>query len=125
MSKQIDALITKLFNARQAIAEANKEVTALVQIRDEIESKLLAAMDAIGTEQARNKVATATVSEKIMPKVEDWDKFYAFIHRYKAYYLLERRCASVAFRETLDTRSKPIPGTTTFTKRTVGIRTRT
>ena len=124
MSKQIDALITELYDTRAAITDANKEVDVLKAKRDDLERRLLEAMDAVGTEQARNKVATATISERVMPQIEDWDKYYAFIHRYKKYYLLERRPAATAFREELESRSKPIPGANSYVKRTVGIRTR-
>lgn len=124
MSKQLDALISDLYDTRAAITEANKEVDALKLKRDDLEARLLEAMDAVGTEQARNKLATATITERVMPKITDWEKYYSFIHRNKAYYLLERRPASTAFRETLEGRTKPIPGAETYVKRTVGIRTR-
>lgn len=124
MSKQLDALISELFETRAAITDANKEVDALKAKRDDLETRLLAAMDAVGTDQSRNKQATATITERIMPKITDWDKFYNFIHRERAYYLLERRPAATAFRETLEQRTRPIPGAETFTKRTVSIRTR-
>lgn len=124
MSKQLNVLINELADIRASITEAGKEVTELKKLRDAKEAQLLAAMDAVGTERAGDSNFTATVTTLVMPQIENWDKFYTYIHRNKAYYLLERRTAAVAFRETLNSRSRSIPGATTFTKRTVSVRKR-
>ena len=113
------------FDIRNEIKAVNKQVDGLKAQKEEMELKLLEMMDAVGTDQSRSSVATATITEVVVPQVTDWDAFWKFIFRNKASYLVERRAASVAFRETLEQRKgRAIPGVSSFTKRTVGIRVR-
>ena len=121
----LDTLIDSIFDIRNEIRAVNKKVDGLKAQKEEMEIKLIEMMDAVGTDQSRSSVATATISETTVPQVTDWDSFHKFIKRNNAFYLLERRAASVAFRETLEQRKgRPIPGVSSFTKRSVGIRVR-
>lgn len=121
----VSALIDRLLDIRGQITALNKEVDTLKQARDEAEQQLIESMDALGTDQVRNEHATASVTERVVPQVEDWDRFTTFIMRNKALYLLERRPAATAYREMLEQRKgRPIPGVQSFTKRTIGLRSR-
>ena len=121
----LDALIDDIFDIRNEIKAMNKQVDELKASKEEKELKLLEMMDAVGTDMSRSDVATATITETVVPQVTDWDAFYKFISRNKAFYMLERRAAAVAFRETLAQRKgRAIPGVSSFTKRSVGIRVR-
>lgn len=129
MSKQgtpaVGSLINKLMDIRESMKPLNAQIARLKEEKEETELKLIEMMDALGTDQTRNDVATASISDTVVPQVEDWDRFYRWIHRNKAYYMLERRPASVAFRETLEQRkNKPIPGVQSYTRRTINLRTR-
>lgn len=121
MTDSVNKLITTLYKKREALTAINKKVKVLEEERDEIAERLIAALDAQGIEQSRVKgLATATISESIVPQVEDWDKYWAFIGKHKAFYLLERRPAVVAYRELLETRKgRKIPGVTSFKRRTI------
>lgn len=120
----IGALIDDLHSNREKIRKLEKQISELKETRDDLEHRLIEAMDAQGVMQSRGAHATATVTESTKPSVEDWDLFYAFIHRTKAYYLLERRPASAAYRELMERRNKPIPGVTSFIKRSISLRSR-
>jgi len=124
-TKALDTMIDGIYDIRNEIRALNKQVDELKTQKEEMELKLIDMMDAVGTDQSRSSVATATISETVVPQVTDWDAFWKFIMRNKATYLVERRPAAVAFRETLEQRKgRAIPGVSSFTKRTVGIRVR-
>lgn len=124
-TKALDTMIDDIFDIRNEIKALNKQVDGLKAQKEEMELKLMEMMDAVGTDQSRSSVATATITETVVPQVTDWDAFWKYIMRNKATYLVERRAAAVAFRETLEQRKgRPIPGVSSFTKRNVGIRVR-
>lgn len=121
----LDTLIDDIYDIRNEIKALNKQVDELKANKETMELKLIDMMDSVGTDQSRSSVATATISETTVPQVTDWDAFYRFIKRNNAFYMLERRPAAVAFRETLAQRkNRAIPGVSSFTKRSVGIRVR-
>jgi len=124
-TKALDTLIDDIFDIRNEIKALNKQVDELKAQKEGMELSLIEMMDAVGTDQSRSSVATATITETVVPQVTDWDAFWRYIMRNKATYLVERRAAAVAFRETLEQRKgRPIPGVSSFTKRSVGIRVR-
>lgn len=124
-SKPVNSLISNLAKVKAEITELNKQVKKLTERRDLLESELIAAMKETGVDQLRNDVATVSLTETDLPQVEDWDRFYNFILRNKALYLLERRPASKAYREMLEMRKgRAIPGVKTFTKTGISLRKR-
>lgn len=120
----IGALIDDLHHNRDKIRKLEKQVSELKEVRDDLELRLIEAMEAQGIQQSRGAHATATITESVKPSVEDWDTFYAFIKRNNAFYLLERRPASAAYRELMERRTKPVPGVTSFIKRSISLRSR-
>jgi hypothetical protein len=120
----VGALIDELYAKREQIRKLTKQVDALKSERDDLELRLLEAMDAQVVTMSRSDSATASISEIIRPVVENWDGFYNWIHRNKAYYMLERRPAAAAYRELMETRKRPVPGVSQFVQRSVLLRTR-
>lgn len=120
----LGALNDALWEIREKQRKMQKELDELAQEREALERRLIDAMDAQGTDQSRGTYATATISESIKPQVEDWDAFWAYIRRTNSFYLLERRAAAVAYRETMERRRKPLPGVKSFVKRSINLRTR-
>lgn len=122
----VGKLITELYKVREEIREINRGIKELELDKADLEERLIAAMDIQGTELSRNTIATASITEVIVPQVEDWDRYHRFILKNKALHLLDRRPAVVAFRELLIVRKgRPIPGVTSFKKRTVRLLTKT
>lgn len=110
--------VNKLWDVVKALEEKVKEAKA---IADEHERLLFERMEQEKTTLARGSKARASIKESIVPKVENWDDFYRFIHRNNAYHLLERRAAAAPYRELLAQRKNGVPGVVPYTKRTITI----
>lgn len=121
--KTLGQLVDYSQELREKIRVLSKQVDDLKEERDKVEAQILESMDEQGVVKASGSKATASVTETIVGHVKDWDRFYGFITRTKAFHLLERRVANGAYREELNARHKPIPGVEPFTKRSIGLRT--
>lgn len=118
LGKQID----DLFKLRDGIRALDKELKEMKAAKAEAERAIMLLMDDDEILKASGRAATASISENVVPQVEDWELFYPFIHRGKKFHLLERRPSSTAYREELELRKgKPIPGVRPFTKRTLNL----
>lgn len=80
---------------------------------DGIEQELLAAMEADGITQVKGGGLTASIGRSIVPMAKDWPAAYRYIHRHKAFHLLERRVHLTAWREEVEG-GKAIPGIEPF-----------
>jgi hypothetical protein len=118
----VGGLIDELFllrEQRRKLAETDKD------LRDqysELEARLIAALDQQEATQARGRSATATLNEEELATVVDWDQVHEFIRSQNAFFLLQRRINSAAWREAAAERGEPIPGTTVFKRRTIALR---
>lgn len=118
--------IDRLFDLREKKRAAEATVEDLKALIEAKEFLLMAALEAQGLAGAKGRKASIGISESVVPQVEDWDVFYAFIHRNKAYELLERRASAGAFRERAASRKdKTVPGVVPFTKRKLTMRVNT
>lgn len=121
LGAQIDAL----HENREEIRKLTKDLKKLTGAKEILEQGLLASMAAQDLEQSRGAIATATVSITTVPNVFDWEAFYDFIKETDAFYLLDRRAASVAYRELLESREgEAIPGVQPYDKITISLRSR-
>lgn len=120
----IGMLIDQMHAKREEKRLVSKQLDELDEAYRALETQLLALMDAQKTTKGAGAVASASVSETVVANVEDWDKFHAYIHKMKAYHLLERRPAQAAVRE-LFQMSKTVPGVTPFTNRRINLRAAT
>lgn len=66
------------------------------------------------------KTARVTVVTKSIPQVQDWDKFYKYVARTKAFDMLQRRLSAKAVEERWDNKKK-VPGVGTFDVVTVSM----
>ena len=78
-------------------------------------------MDQQNITKSTGSKATVSISTSVKPSVEDWDAFYAYIHKNKYYHLLERRPSVTGCRELFDHKGA-IPGVVPFTQRKLNIR---
>jgi hypothetical protein len=62
------------------------------------------------------------LNEEELATVVDWSQVHEFIRSQNAFYLLQRRINSAAWRELAAERGEPIPGTTVFKRRTIALR---
>jgi hypothetical protein len=88
---------------------------------DELELALIAQMDKESVTKSTGRKATVSITSSVKPSVDNWDAFYAYIHKNKYYHLLERRPAVTSCREILELKGK-IPGIVPFTQRKLLLR---
>lgn len=121
MPKQkLGELIDLAFKARATrLAYQAKMDAKIKQFKAEearLEAEIVNSFTNADIEAARGSLCTASVSVAQYPKIEDWDKFYAYVKKHDAFDLLERRPAKAAFRERWDDKVQ-IPGTTSYTEK--------
>jgi len=119
--RTLGAKIDQLYALREKKHDLEEQIKQLVDQMNELENQLIEQMDTEGVLKATGNTATVSISTSIKPSVEDWDAFYAFIHRHKYYHLLERRPSVTGCRELLEIKGK-IPGVVPFTQRKLNIR---
>lgn len=117
----IGAKIDMLHALREQKRALEGQIKQLSEQMAVLESDLIDQMDEEGVSKSTGKTATVSITTSVKPSVEDWDAFYAYIHRYKYYHLLERRPSVTGCRELLETKGK-IPGVIPFTQRKLNIR---
>lgn len=108
----------ELREKKRALEASVKDVES--QIAD-LESKLMEDMQANGVDKMTGKHASVSITSTVVANVEDWDAFWAYIHKMKYGHLLQRRVSDPAYRELLDL-GKKIPGTQPFTKKRLNLR---
>ena len=117
----IGVKIDQLHALREQKRAFEEQIKQLSGQMDELENQLIDQMDKEGVTKSTGNAATVSISTSVKPSVDDWDAFYAYIHRYKYYHLLERRPSVTGCRELLETKGK-IPGVVPFTQRKLNIR---
>lgn len=117
----VGAKIDTLHALREEKRLLEEQVKAKAQEIDLAENELIEQMDQQNITKSTGSKATVSISTSVKPSVEDWDAFYAYIHKNKYYHLLERRPSVTGCRELFDTKGK-IPGVVPFTQRKLNIR---
>ena len=117
----IGAKIDQLHNLREQKRHLEEQVKQLQAQMAELENELIEDMDKQGVSKSTGALATVSISSQDRPSVDDWDAFYAYIHRHKYYHLLERRPSVSGCNELLETKGK-IPGVVPFTQRKLNLR---
>lgn len=102
-----------------------KQITTLRTSKDALEKQLLDQLDAQGVQSVSGHLATAYIAESIVPSIDDWDSFHAFVRKNNAFYLLQRRVNAAPYRELMaERRNRKIPGATSVTLRTLNLKAR-
>lgn len=119
----IGSIVDKLCVLRDDRRALEKQIEVSKKESDALEITLMESMDKEGVDKATGKHASVSIGETVRPNVADWDEFYKYIYKTKAFFLLERRPSVTACRELFETKGK-IPGVVPFTKRSINLRTR-
>lgn len=117
----VGAKIDALHALREDKRQLEELLKAKAQEIDLVENELIELMDQQNISKSTGTKATVSITTSTKPSVEDWDAFYAYIHKNKYYHLLERRPSVTGCRELFDTKGK-IPGVVPFTQRKLNIR---
>lgn len=119
----IGSKIDEIYNLREKKRELEKQIANIEKEFHLIEIDLMDQMDKECVDKSSGKLASVSIIESIKPNVVDWEVFYKYIYRHKAFFLLERRPSVTACREAFETKGK-LPGVVPFTKRVINLRTR-
>lgn len=117
------AAIERLFDLRNQITEIKKNMLKpLEEEENELKDQLIGHLMAQGVDQtAVRGVGSVSITESVVPSVENWDSFYEYIRENNAFYLLNRAPNSAAFREAI-TMGDTVPGVVPFTKRNLSVK---
>ena len=113
--------IDKMFRLRERKRVLEAQVKAINAEIAECNDWLLRSFEEVGTSTARGSLASATMTETIVPNIEDWGLVQQYIMDNDALYLVHRRISAGPWKELMDT-GEEIPGITPFTKRTISLR---
>lgn len=80
-----------------------------------IEEQIIHALADAKLESADHGGTRVTPKEHVYAHVEDWERFYQFLHDEQYYHLLERRVSVTGYRELLDL-GREVPGVVPFKK---------
>ncbi len=117
MADKKGTILKRLIAIRNDLRAAEEIAKKHKEKYDELAQQLIAMMKDDDTESTGNDAATASIRKTVVAQVTDWEKFYRYIHKNKAFYLIQKRVSDAAWRETLEGRkNRPIPGTEPFTK---------
>lgn len=97
----IGSLIDQLQEVREEkrlLAAKDKELSTTAEA---LTKSILEMMDAQGTQKASSKKATASIGYETIANVEDWTKWWAFLHKNKYDHMMQRRVSDPAYRELL------------------------
>lgn len=116
--KTVGALIDEAFSLRAKKSELEAAIKDLDGRLTDLEVELLERFEAEGQEKSTTKHGTASVSTTTVANVTDWDKLWSFVHKKKAFQLVQRRVSDPAWRE-LQEQGVAVPGTQPFTKKRI------
>ncbi|GAC1659619.1 MAG: hypothetical protein NVS9B12_13190 [Vulcanimicrobiaceae bacterium] len=123
MTDNLGELGDALYSKNEEIAQINERLSEKEAEKRLIEERLLAAMQAAGTDIARGSRATVSLSEVTRAHIVDFDKFTQFVLRKKALHLFERRVSAKAYKEMKDTLGgKDVPGLIDFVQTRINVR---
>jgi hypothetical protein len=105
----IGPLIDALYAARAMRIEKQRDIDAMKSHERTLHQQIMEALEAQGLQKGSGKTATASITVSTVPKVEDWNKLYAYILKTKSFELLHRRIASTAWTDIVDA-GKQVPG---------------
>ena len=114
-------LIDKRLAIRQALADLAEQEKHLKEEQDEVDYQLMQKLESDGLSKFSNDQATISISEQIVPQVEDWDALHAHILKTGEFELMQRRPAVKAYRE-LREAGVEVPGVVDFAKRGLNVR---
>lgn len=109
-----------LYTTRQDRLEVQKQVDAFKEQEELLRNHIINTLPKSEASGISGKIANAKIVTKAVPRVMDWEKFYAYVNKNKAFELLQRRLNDGAIQERWDD-GKEIPGVETFNTVSVSV----
>lgn len=108
--RPLAALVDEIYTIREERYDLQRSVKTLKSREDKLEEEVIKELLASkSTTGVAGKVALASLVKKEKLTVEDWDAFYKYVDKNKAWELLQRRLSDEAARERMND-GKIIPG---------------
>jgi predicted transcriptional regulator len=105
----MDDLLSELHNVRLQLRELQEQEKALKSTKNELEARIVTNLENQGIEQVANDKATVSIKKEIVPTVENWDAFQAYIAETGMFELMQKRASATAYRE-LQQMGQEVPG---------------
>ena len=115
------ALITELKGIKSELADYKSLTDPLNARKKELEEELMNSSQAEGMHLVQAEGLSVSVTETIVPQVDDWEKVESYIKDTDSYYLYPKKILSTVYRELLNEGTE-IPGTSPFTQRRLNVR---
>ena len=117
----LGAAIDKLHGLREEKRNLEAEISKIRKVMEEEEINIFALLEEQDLPGAKGHTATVSITESVVPVLEDDEVFFDHIMKTGDLHLLERRPSVRAYRELLES-GEEVPGLRPFTKRTLSLR---
>jgi len=121
MAESLKELSRLLKESKLKIADFNSQSKAEGVNKIDLENRLIAAMDAAGTEMVKNEFGSFSRTETILPVAKDWELIYDYVKEFDAFELLAKSIKSDTYRKLLEMEEE-VPGVETYTKVAISVR---
>lgn len=110
---KLGACADRLYQLREKRLLMQKETDAVEAEEKALKEHLIQTLPKSEAGGIAGKLARVSVVTKAVPRVEDWDKLYAYIKKKGEFELLQRRVADTAVQERWEA-GKAVPGVASF-----------
>jgi hypothetical protein len=121
MTKKLDETIDEMFLLREQKRGLEKQINEVKAKMTAIQQELLTRFNEIGTDYARGSMASASITETVVPNIDDWGQVADWVMENDALYLLHRRVLSGAWKELRDA-GTDVPGIEPYTRTAISLR---
>jgi hypothetical protein len=104
----------KLYKLRQERLKLQQVLESLKKEETELKNYLIDNISKFDSSGVMGKIASVRIITKDVPQVDDWDQLFKYVHKHKAFDLLQRRVSSEAVRQRWE-EEQTIDGISTFT----------
>lgn len=118
--KELSEAVDKLYAAREARYVLQKQIKALEKEESELRELIISNLPKSNSNGLAGKVALAKIEVKEKAVVVDWEKFYVYVGKKKAFDLLQRRLNESAVIERWSNK-EDVPGVGTFNAVTLSL----
>jgi hypothetical protein len=121
MATKIDEMIDSMFLLREQKRGLESQVKEVKAKISNLEQDLLTRFNEVGTNYARGSMASASVTESLVPQIDDWGQVAEWIMENDGLYLVHRRVSSGPWKELRDAGTE-VPGIEPYTKVAISLR---
>ena len=106
MTDNIKILHIKLVESYKRLRALEAKVREEKETQVSLQADFLQAMELVGTTTYNSGLATISMVETEVARVQDWEQLYSYIKENNAFDLLQRRVSNPAWRDRLENEEK-------------------